>query len=588
MAEKFRLPADFHQISPADFNKSALELFRYQATENAVYRSFLFHLNIHPESVTSTDKIPFLPISFFKTHIIKSGEFEHEKVFKSSGTAAQGRSAHFVKDLGFYRQHSIRIFEQQYGKLTDYIILALLPSYIVQGDSSLVYMVEQFIEATANPMSGFFLQQPGDMSFAIQHAAESGKKVLVIGVTYALLDLVESEDLPQVPNLVVMETGGMKGRRKELVRAEVHEKLCKGFKVAKIHSEYGMTELLSQSYSAGEGLFLPSAAMRILLRDVNDPLHVTQNPGRGGINVIDLANYDSCAFIETQDLGQLHEDGSFEVLGSSRTKTVDVRVVSATNRNLADMVAAGSFREDLLYRINLITLELPPLRERPGDIPKLVAFFISNLKTIYKRPSLVVTPEAMKWLRMPQPSNISLSDSFGHSGSLDLSVDTAGNSYWLCAITPGIYADGAFVNTLPGSNIFVFKYNALGNFQAAVPLQIAATGPSIINFKMTRDQSNGNFYIAGVVDHNPNSTDQLMLGGQSVTHRMYVAAFNASGMFLWKKENANTYNFDGMKDICLDSQGNIYVTGGTGISDSFNGIRQWNNYPSVGNMFRYA
>ena len=179
---------------------------------------------------------------------------------------------------------------------------------------------------------------------------------------------------------------------------------------------------------------------------------------------------------------------------------------------------------------------------------------------------------AMKWLRMPQPSNISLSDSFGHSGSLDLSVDTAGNSYWLCAITPGIYADGAFVNTLPGSNIFVFKYNALGNFQAAVPLQIAATGPSIINFKMTRDQSNGNFYIAGVVDHNPNSTDELILGGQSVTHRMYVAAFNASGMFLWKKENANTYNFDGMKDICLDSQGNIYVTGGTGISDSFNGI----------------
>lgn len=180
----------------------------------------------------------------------------------------------------------------------------------------------------------------------------------------------------------------------------------------------------------------------------------------------------------------------------------------------------------------------------------------------------------MKWLRMPQPSNISTSDSFGGSASFDLSVDAVGNSYWLCAITPGIYAEGAFVNTLAGTNFFIFKYDSLGAFQTAVPLQMYATGYSTYAFKMTRDHSSGNIYVAGTVDQ---STDQLLLGGQAVTHRMYVAAFNSSGVFLWKKENANTLNHQGMKDICLDSQGNIYVTGGTGIPDSFNGNPLSNN-----------
>ena len=323
MTDLYQLPVPPHLVAPVEFEATALNLFRYQAQHNVVYRSFLYHLNVHPEKVAAIDKIPFLPISFFKTHKVQTGEWEAEKVFKSSGTGNQTRSLHYVPDLGFYARHSKHLFEQQYGPLSNWVVVALLPSYIVQGDSSLVYMVEKFIEASGHPVSGFYLQQPGEVVFALQQAAASGKKVLLIGVSYALLDLIEKEEIPEIPNLVVIETGGMKGRRKEMVRSELHRQLSEGFGVAKIHSEYGMTELLSQAYSAGDGLFLPSAALRILIRETNDPFSATNKPGRGGINVIDLANTASCAFIETQDLGHLHQDGSFEVLG--RFDNSDIR-----------------------------------------------------------------------------------------------------------------------------------------------------------------------------------------------------------------------------------------------------------------------
>ncbi|MBK0403850.1 acyl transferase [Adhaeribacter sp. BT258] len=305
------------------FETLALEIFRFQAQENAVYRKYLQYLGIDPEAVFTLEKIPFLPIEFFKTQEVKTGKFEAETIFKSSGTTQQERSRHFVADLHFYLQNAERIFEQFYGKLTDFVFLALLPSYLEQGESSLVAMVDHFIKRSKQQEQGFFLNQFEELKNAIDNAQKTGKKVMLFGVTYALLDLAENMGNSDFANVIIMETGGMKGRRREMIREELHAILKAAFKVENIHSEYGMTELLSQAYSSGNGIFQAPKTMKILLRDLNDPFEINPNLRSGGMNVIDLANIDSCAFIETKDIGKLHPDGTFEVLG--RFDNSDIR-----------------------------------------------------------------------------------------------------------------------------------------------------------------------------------------------------------------------------------------------------------------------
>lgn len=306
-----------------DFETIALELFRFQATANPVYKKYLFHLGIKPETVFSLDKIPFLPIEFFKTQEVKTGEFEAEVIFKSSGTTQQERSQHFVANLNFYLKNAELIFEEFYGKLTDFVFLALLPSYLEQGNSSLVAMVDHFIRQSGQQEKGFYLYQFDELVNAIADARKSGKKVMLFGVTYALLDLAETVSDTDFSEVIIMETGGMKGRRREMIREELHAILKAAFKVPAIHSEYGMTELLSQAYSKGNGIFQIPKSMKILLRDLNDPFEINSSLRSGGINIIDLANVDSCAFIETKDIGKFHPDGTFEVLG--RFDNSDIR-----------------------------------------------------------------------------------------------------------------------------------------------------------------------------------------------------------------------------------------------------------------------
>ncbi|MCX2740757.1 acyl transferase [Pontibacter anaerobius] len=312
------------QQEPFEFNSTALALFRFQAQHNPVYRQYLEYLRINPEQVQALEQVPFLPIEFFKEQQVMSGEFKAEAVFYSSGTTQQARSRHFVSNLELYHQVSERIFERYYGALQDYVILALLPSYLEQGGSSLVAMVDHFIKKTGQTEKGFYLHDHGQLLQGLRQARERGKKVLLIGVSYALLDLAaELRGQEDFTGVTVMETGGMKGRRREMIREELHAQLKQRLGVQSIHSEYGMTELLSQGYSKGEGIFWPGYTMRILLRDLNDPFDMNSQVRSGGINVIDLANVDSCAFIETKDIGRLHPDGSFEVLG--RFDNSDIR-----------------------------------------------------------------------------------------------------------------------------------------------------------------------------------------------------------------------------------------------------------------------
>lgn len=323
-------------VTPGGFEGLALDVFRYQAAENAVYRQYLRHLGVRSDAVRQLEDIPFLPLEFFKTHRILSGPVTPEITFASSGTTGQVASRHAVADAAFYRTVSQRIFEQTYGPLGEWVVLALLPSYLERGNSSLVYMVRHFIDQTTHPASGFFLRNTDELrqrldAFSIQHGPSHGSafSLLLIGVTFALLDLAESGTdwsfLGKIPNLVVMETGGMKGRRREMLREEVHDTLTRAFGVSRIHSEYGMTELLSQAYSPGEGVFRLPPTMRVLLRDVNDPFQYLRPGGRstGGINIIDLANVDSCAFLETKDLGSYAGPDQFRVLG--RFDNSDVR-----------------------------------------------------------------------------------------------------------------------------------------------------------------------------------------------------------------------------------------------------------------------
>lgn len=304
------------------FEKAALKIFHHQAQNCKVYAEFIHYLGIQPDQITTCQHIPFLPISFFKSHEVVSNQTITEIIFSSSGTTGQVQSKHLVSDVKIYEQSFNLAFEQFYGSIKDTCLLALLPSYLERDGSSLIYMVDSLLKQSEHPKSGYFLHDLNSLNQTLQELQLAGQKTILIGVTYALLDFVEQFEL-SFPELIVMETGGMKGKRKEMVREELHQLLCKGFGVTKIHSEYGMTELLSQAYSYGDGIFNCPPWMKILLRDTYDPLMLVSNKQTGGINVIDLANINSCSFIATQDLGKLYKDGSFEVLG--RFDNADIR-----------------------------------------------------------------------------------------------------------------------------------------------------------------------------------------------------------------------------------------------------------------------
>lgn len=304
----------FNIRSEEEFLKKSLEVFKHQFENNPVYRSFCDLLYKHPSDVRSLEEIPFLPIQFFKSHDIVSNRDEIQQIFTSSGTTGSVTSKHLVTDLSLYEMSYKKAFEHFYGSIEDYTILALLPNYLEREGSSLIYMVDDMIRISKKPDSNFYLNNLNELSQKLKELDSKGEKVLLIGVTFALLDLIEQEQF-QLNNTIIMETGGMKGRRKEIVRHELHKILSAGFGVDHIHSEYGMTELLSQGYSKGNGVFECPPWMKILSRDTEDALTVLNKPRTGGINVIDLANFNSCSFIATQDLGKVYNDGSFEILG---------------------------------------------------------------------------------------------------------------------------------------------------------------------------------------------------------------------------------------------------------------------------------
>ncbi|HLF50735.1 acyl transferase [Flavobacterium sp.] len=315
--------SDIFSISnQKQFEKIALKVFRFQYDNNFVYNEFCNYLNINKQEVKSLEQIPFLPIQFFKSHQVVSNENPIEVTFTSSGTTGMITSKHLVTDVTLYEESYRSGFSQFYGNIEDYVILALLPSYLEREGSSLIYMVEDLIRMSNNPDSGFYLHNHAELIEKLITLDNAGQNVVLIGVTYALLDLIEKRSF-KLQNTIIMETGGMKGKRKEMIREELHEQLCKGFGVSAIHSEYGMTELLSQAYSLGNGVFECPSWMQILVRDTEDALSYIDNGKTGGINVIDLANINSCSFIATQDLGKKYPNNSFEVLG--RFDNSDIR-----------------------------------------------------------------------------------------------------------------------------------------------------------------------------------------------------------------------------------------------------------------------
>jgi len=304
------------------FEKIALKVFRFQHENNLVYNEFCNLMNVKVHEVKSLQQIPFLPIQFFKSHSVVSNKNPFQETFTSSGTSGVITSRHHVTDTSIYEESYQKGFAQFYGNIEDYAILALLPSYLEREGSSLIYMVKDLIEASNNTESGFYLHNHEALINKLITLDTSGQNVILIGVTYALLDLIEKHQF-QLKNTFIMETGGMKGKRKEMIREDLHHQLCEGFGVSAIHSEYGMTELLSQAYSLGEGLFECPSWMQILIRDTEDALSYIENGKTGGINVIDLANINSCSFIATQDLGKKNPNNSFEVLG--RFDNSDIR-----------------------------------------------------------------------------------------------------------------------------------------------------------------------------------------------------------------------------------------------------------------------
>ncbi|SHI46190.1 LuxE/PaaK family acyltransferase [Flavobacterium terrae] len=315
--------SDIFQIgSKKEFEKITLKVFRFQYDNNIVYRDFCSLLKKDKSNVKRIEDIPFLPIQFFKSHSILSTKNPIQTTFTSSGTTGMSTSKHHVTDLEFYEESYRLAFRQFYGNIEDYAVLALLPSYLEREGSSLIHMVDDLIQLTNNPESGFYLNNYDELIKKLIKLDNEGQNIILIGVTYALLDLVEKQSF-QLKNTIIMETGGMKGRRKEIIREELHDMLCKGFGVSEIHSEYGMTELLSQAYSLGDGVFECPSWMQILVRDPEDALTYVKEGKTGGINVIDLANINSCSFIATQDLGKTLGNNSFEVLG--RFDNSDIR-----------------------------------------------------------------------------------------------------------------------------------------------------------------------------------------------------------------------------------------------------------------------
>ncbi|MDC9721242.1 MAG: acyl transferase [Urechidicola sp.] len=311
----------FNITSKKQFEQRALEVFRFQTKNCKVYHDFLRFLKIDIRGISNIKEIPFLPIQFFKSHKVLSSKKTIQQTFLSSGTTGV-QSRHLVTDLSLYEKSYRNGFSHFYGNIEDYTVLALLPSYLKREGSSLIYMVDDLIKKSKNPLSGFFLDDTKRLSKILQNHKNSDKKILLLGVSYALLDLVESQQF-NLQDAIIMETGGMKGRRREMIREELHTILAKGFGVNEIHSEYGMTELLSQGYSKGNGTFKCPPWMDILIRDTEDPLTLLSNGKAGGINVIDLANINSCSFIATQDLGKKHDNATFEILG--RFDNSDIR-----------------------------------------------------------------------------------------------------------------------------------------------------------------------------------------------------------------------------------------------------------------------
>jgi phenylacetate-coenzyme A ligase PaaK-like adenylate-forming protein len=293
-----------------DFNRCALEVFRFQKEHVPVYKTYLELIN-RPEPAHYSE-IPHLPIAFFKTHPVIADNQSVQQVFKSSGTTGMVRSVHQVADVSIYERSFIPTYEKFLGKLEDQIIFALLPNYVSQGESSLVYMVDKLIERTKDSLSGYYLESPESLLSAISTGRKTGKKLVLFGVSYALLDLAEMK--PGLHGVTIIETGGMKGKRKEMTKEEMHRELIAGFGCEYIASEYGMCELLSQAYSDKNGLFELPAWMNISLREVNDPFEPVKHDKTGGVNVTDLANIYSCAFIETQDLGRI-EAGKLRLMG---------------------------------------------------------------------------------------------------------------------------------------------------------------------------------------------------------------------------------------------------------------------------------
>lgn len=308
--------------TPSDFEVLALQIFQFQSAQNQVYKDYLKALNINPSSIRTADEIPHLPIEFFKTHQIKSFEGNPEVTFTSSGTTGESTSRHHIKNLKLYEESFMRGFDLFYGKPPKYCILALLPSYMEREGSSLVFMTKKLIESSGHTRSGFYLNNLEELSRKLIYLEKDKQKSILLGVSFALLDLAEKYP-QQLHHTIIMETGGMKGRRRELTREELHGKLKAAFGVKNIHSEYGMTELLSQAYSKGEGEYFSPPWMKVSIRDIYDPFSQVEHGKTGGINITDLANIYSCSFIQTSDLGSLNPDGSFEILG--RIDSSDLR-----------------------------------------------------------------------------------------------------------------------------------------------------------------------------------------------------------------------------------------------------------------------
>ncbi len=312
----------FNIQNTAEFTQVALEVFKHQFKNNKVYRSFCDLLYVHPSEVKTIEEIPFLPIQFFKSREVLSSLEAIAETFTSSGTTGSLTSKHHVTDITLYKESYLKGFAHFYGNIEDYTVLALLPNYLERKGSSLVFMVDDLIKKSKKIESGFYLDNIEELAKKLIELDEKGEKTLLIGVSFALLDLIELKQF-NLKNTIIMETGGMKGRRKELIREELHEVLKEGFGVSEIHSEYGMTELLSQGYSNGNGVFDTPPWMKILTRDTEDALTINELGKNGGINVIDLANYNSCSFIATQDLGKVHRNETFEIIG--RFDNSDIR-----------------------------------------------------------------------------------------------------------------------------------------------------------------------------------------------------------------------------------------------------------------------